>query len=600
MKATQSYLSKVTVFFLVAMLMLLIIWIGGYVSWNISIKKLQNNSQQQLDQFVSHFDAHLARFQFVPQLITKNQLLVELLKQPDNSPRINVVNHFLEDINKIIGASDTYLMDNNGLTLAASNWQTEHSFVGKNFNFRPYFRQAMAGHLGRYFALGSTSAKRGYYFAYPIRYAAQNVGVIVVKMDLSDIELQWSQRKIQFIITDPEGVIFISTQSNWLYHAIKPLSSETRKEIHVSQRYSGQQIKSLALNKLHSISQNINILQVDNQQQAVNDDYLGIQKSMPHAGWSAMILAPLNEVRQNIIMTIVVLFLSILLLLLVGFLAWQRYKRQQEKEFSQEEAKKQLENEVLVRTADLRDEIEEHKRTQNELIQTAKLAVLGEMSANISHELNNPLAAIQSYAENARQFLSMSKPEKVDENLSRITQLTTRMSKIISQLKFFSRKSINALEEINLPVVIQSAVDIVSTQIKDSHSIIEINNQLSDLRAHADIIQLEQILINLINNALQAIENVEIGKIIIYTELEKDNVLIHVQDNGPGIDTENFNKIFDPFFTTKKTGLGLGLSISARIMSCMNGQLSAQNIASGGAIFTITLPVLRENIDSFE
>jgi len=590
---------KISVFFFIALIMLIITWIGGYISWNIGIDRLHKNSQQQLEQFVSHLDARLARFQFFPQLITKNQLLVELLKQPKSTPRINLVNHFLEEINTIIGASDTYLMDANGLTLAASNWQSEQTFSNVNFSFRPYFIEAMKGKLGRYFALGTTSGKRGYYFAYPITYAAQNLGVIVVKMDLSNIELYWSQRKIQFIVSDPQGVIFITTKPEWLYHSIKPISEETRKQIATSQRYSNIDIKHLEIDELRSVSSASTILKINNHKQnkeLINNEYLSIKKNMPHAGWDVTILAPLSEVREIRIITLIVLFLMVTLLLLIGFLAWQRHKRQLERERFQQEAQRQLEHQVLVRTTDLTHEEHKHtekilRETQDELIQTAKLAVLGQMSASISHELNNPLAAIHTYADNARKFLSMENTSQVDENLSRITLLTERMSKISSQLKFFSRKSINSMDVINIQNVIQSATDIVSTQYKKNCFRIHIKNHLSELKALADIIQLEQILINLINNAMQAIENQTNGKIIIHTEQKNNLTLIHIDDNGPGIDAKDIEKIFEPFFTTKKSGLGLGLSISARIMNSMKGKLLASNLPTGGARFTISLLV---------
>ncbi|MDX2505863.1 MAG: ATP-binding protein [Gammaproteobacteria bacterium] len=578
--------------------MFVIIWTGGYISWKFGFDKLQVNSQQQLDQFVSHLDARLARFQFIPQLISKNMILVELLKQPDSSPRIDLVNHFLEDINNIIGASDTYLMNAQGLTLAASNWQEEQTFNNRNFNFRPYFIEAMKGKLGRYFALGSTSGERGYYFAYPIIYASQNLGVIVVKMDLANIESNWSNRKIQFIVSDPEGITFITTQPSWLYQSIKPLSTETLQQIHQSKRYMGVKIKIMDINILRSISSNSNIIRINNGTEKSNNEYFTIQKNISHAGWDVMIMAPLSELRKNQLNTTIVLFLIIILFTLIFFLVRQRLKRQHEREHFQQEAQKQLEHQVSVRTTDLMHEIDERKRTeqmlretQDELIQTAKLAVLGQMSASISHELNNPLAAIHSYTDNARKFLSLNKYIQVDENLCRIVQLTKRMSKISSQLKFFSRKSSQHMEIVTIQKVIESAIEIVSHKYKKSNSVIQIQSHIADLKTRADIIQLEQILINLINNAMQAIENLNHGKVIIHIERLNQWALIHVDDNGQGIELKNIDKIFDPFFTTKKTGLGLGLSISARIMDIMNGRLSACNLPTGGARFTISLLV---------
>jgi len=603
MQIKNPYLTKTSVILLAGLLIFAIIWTGAFISWKIGINNLQTNSQQQLDQFVSHLDARLSRFKFIPQLISKNSLLVDLLNDAENSSRIDLVNHFLEDINSIIGASDTYLMNAQGLTLAASNWQEKQTFNNKNFSFRPYFIEAMKGKLGRYFALGTTSGKRGYYFAYPIVYASRNLGVIVIKMDLSNIELNWSNRKIQFIVSDPQGITFITTQPKWLYQSIKPLSTETLKQIHLSQRYTGIDLKNMDINILRSISSHSSIVKIIERTGKSNKDYFTIQTNIADAGWDVMILAPLTELKKNQLYTIIVLTLLVILSLLISFLIWQRLKRQHEREHFQQEAQKQLEHQVAVRTTDLTYEIDKHKQTemilretQDELIQTAKLAVLGQMSASISHEINNPLSAIHSYTDNARKFLSLNNYTQVDENLCRIVQLTRRMSKISSQLKFFSRKSSQIMEVVSIHRVIESAIDIVSHKYKNSSSVINIQSDFSELKVRADIIQLEQILINLINNAMQAIEKQDKGEVTIHIEQQNQWALIHIDDNGTGIELKNIEKIFDPFFTTKKSGLGLGLSISARIMDIMKGRLSVCNLPSGGARFTISLLVAENTV----
>jgi len=598
MPKKNQYLIKNTLVLFIILLLISIIWSGAYFSWKLGIEKLQTNIQQQLDQFVSHLDARLARFQFVPQLISKNMILVDLLKNPESSPRRDLVNHLLEDINEIIGASDTYLMNAEGLTLSASNWHKKNTFNDKNFSFRPYFIEAMKGNTGRYFALGSTSGERGYYFAYPITYGIETLGVIVVKMNLNNIELNWSNRKTQFIVSDPEGITFITTQSDWLFQSVKPLSSETLKKLQESQRYKDIELKEMKVNTIDLLSKNIKIIKIKNTLNKRNKEYFTIQKNMPHAGWDVMILAPLTELKQNRLNTIIVLLLIIILSLLISFLFWQRIKRQHEKDHFQQEAQKQLEHQVAVRTTDLTHEIDERKRTeirlretQNELIQTAKLAVLGQMSASISHELNNPLAAIHSYTNNARKFLELEKFTELDDNLLRIVRLTERMSKISSQLKFFSRKSNQSMEIVTIKKVIESAIEIISHQYKNHNSTIKIQSHIPDLKTRANVIQLEQILINLINNAMQAIESQSKGEVIIHIEQLEQWALIHVDDNGKGVKTENLEKIFDPFFTTKKLGLGLGLSISARIMEIMKGKLSVCNLPTGGARFTISLLV---------
>ena len=582
---------------LIFLLLLAVIWTSHYLSWQNGLHTLSTANRQQLDQFVAHLESQLARFQFLPELIAKNNLLVDLLNDPDNPSRVDLVNHFLVDINTITGASDTYIMDPQGMTLAASNWQSDRPFVGRNFSFRPYFIEAMQGKLGRYFALGTTSGERGYYFAYPIVHAAAVIGAVVIKMDLSNIEQRWSNRETQFIVTDPDGVIFITTRPQWLYHSIRPLSAERKQQILLSRRYGNVDIARLNLQARQSPWESSSILELQSSQRSSPTEFLAQSYAMPEAGWSVMILAPLDHIRNNSLMTVIAVILVFLLLLLIGLLGWQRHRRQLERERFQLEAQKQLEQEVSVRTADLRHEIDEHKRTeqmlrdtQDELIQTAKLAVLGQMSASISHELNNPLAAIRSYADNALKFLALNKTEPANDNLRRIGELTERMGKISSQLKFFARKSTGHLEAVKIKQVIQTALDIVKPQLKNTGIDIDTDQVTAQRYVKADMIQLEQVLINLISNAIHAISEHHGGKIVITSERQRDTIIIHVEDNGPGIDEADIGKIFDPFFTTRKSGLGLGLSISARIIDSMHGLLSATNLPAGGARFSITLP----------
>ena len=572
--------------------LLLIALVAWQASWRNGMRNLQQESRQQLLQFSGHLDAQLARYQFLPQLIARNQLLVETLLDPGNSSRIDLANRFLEDINAITGASDTYLMDAGGTTLAASNWNGKRPFVGRNFSFRPYFQQAMSGRLGRYFALGSTSRQRGYYFAWPIIHAAEAIGVLVVKMDLAGIEQRYSGHQTQFIVTDPDSVVFISTRPDWLFHSLNPLSQQTLTRLTNSRRYPDTEIRPLPLAWDNTSGGSIQTLQLGTG--TARKAYLYQQQEMPEAGWRVAILTPLDPVRRGSLVATGLALLSALLGLLLILLLRQRHRRRVERQRYAERSQRELQHQVALQTRDLRREIEERKRTeqrlrdtQGELIQTAKLAVLGQMSASISHELNNPLAAIRGYADNARRFLERGETDPVDQNLQRIGELTKRMGKISSQLKQFARKSSDRLEPVRIEPVIQTAIDLVTPQYRRCGIHIDTACPQPGPRALAEIIPLEQVLINLINNAVQALDGE--GRILIGCERQQEWVLIHVDDDGPGLDEQALEHIFDPFYTTKKTGLGLGLSISARIMDSMNGHLSAANRPQGGARFTISL-----------
>ena len=578
-------------------------WITARWVYEQGLQELRSHSLQQLDRFISHLSGQLARYAFLPELLAKNRYLIDVLNDAKNPARIDVANHYLEEVNQITGAADTYLMDVSGMTLAASNWRSERPFVGSNFNFRPYFQQAMQGGLGRYFALGTTSERRGYYYAYPVTHAASIIGVMVLKMDLSDIEMRWSGKEEQYLVTDPDGIIFITTRPEWLYRSVVKLTDAQRQLIVESMRYPGASFDYLQLLKEVALPGGGAIVRIVSGTPDLRGAHLSLSHHVPEAGWSVRILSPMHDVRRNVLTTLAVLTLSLLLLGSLVDLLLQRNHRRRERERFQAEAKRGLEQEVVERTADLTREIEQHRRTEqalrstrDELVQAAKLAMLGQLSASISHEMNNPLAAIRSYADNAREFLAREQDAQVSTNLARISELTDRMAKISSQLKMFARKTPSQLEEIAVRTAIKAAMDIVHPQSKHNGVDLQLNLPPVELYVKADVIQLEQVLINLLSNAIQAVEAVDRKTVMLSSEAVSGHVFIHVDDSGPGIPDDHLAQIFDPFFTTKETGLGLGLSISYRIIDSMYGQLTARNLDAGGARFTIALPIVEKSI----
>jgi len=574
------------------------IFLTRYFIGQASVEVLTQNSKQELEQFIGHLEARLDRFQDIPQLIAKNEQLIDLLENTDNISQKHKVNQFLAEVNKIIGASDTYLMDREGLTLASSNWQKKRTFVGRNFSFRPYFIDALKGKLGRYFALGTTSGKRGYYFSYPVATKSNIIGVIVVKMNLANVEQIWAQRDINFMVTDQYGVVLITTKPEWLYMGLYSIEETIRKRLLDSKQYGTKYIGQLDYTILEPINDDHQRIQLGADK---SNQYLVINQEMLKTLWTVKVFAPLKAVGLAQRNAIIVLLLVWSVFLLIFYLARQKQKRREEKILDQLKAQQNLEHEVAVRTADLSREIEQHKQTelllketQKELIQTAKLAVLGEMSASISHELNNPLAAIRSYTDNARKFVTLNKTQQIDDNLIRISRLTERMGKISSQLKLFARKSSGTLEEVDLKKVVQSAIDISSPHFKNLDVSINIDRVDPNLLVKANNIQLEQVIINLLNNAMFAIGVQSGGLVSVMSETTSKDVVIHIDDNGPGVDQKDVTKIFDPFYTTKKSGMGLGLSISARILDGFGGHLSVVNLLPHGARFTMTLLKLKK------
>ncbi|NCO45171.1 MAG: sensor histidine kinase, partial [Vibrio sp.] len=472
-----------------------------------------------------------------------------------------------------------------------------HSFIGRNFAWRPYFKTAITGQESQYFALGSTSGQRGYYYSYPIVYAADVIGVVVVKMDLSAIEENWQSKQSYFVATDDNNIIFMSSQPEWLFKSVAMLSESDRIAVQNSRQYLDTSIRSLGLIGDFRAS----VAEWENPYQTwIKGDFIVSTKPLPSIGLNIRVLSPkINIFWDSFGFTLInsMLFAIVYLgLLLVN----HRQLKQRQIEQLQSEAKQKLEFLVMERTSALHAEIAERsktesmlRQTQDELIQAAKLAVLGQMSASISHELNNPLAAIRSFADNGRRFLANGKPERTDDNLTRISALTERMAKISEQLKSFARKS-NTDEKVNaqlLPIIL-STKELMQPQFKSNLIQFEMELPAMDLWVRVNPIQLEQVLINLLTNAMQALEEQHQKCVRLSTECKASQVLIHIDDNGPGITQEKIAHLFEPFFTTKKNGLGLGLSISQQIIQSMNGELTMTSSPQCGARFSVSLPIV--------
>ncbi|MDN2659294.1 ATP-binding protein [Neptunomonas sp. CHC150] len=718
--------------------MLLLIQVS-MLSQRNGIDELQQRTQADMNRYALSLQQTLDRYKDLPRLLSTHSELINTLLYDKSSDSRMRANLYLEQVNSVIGASDTYLMNSEGVTIAASNWTKSSSFVDRNFSFRPYFQDAVKGQPGRYFALGTTSNKRGYFFAYPVKHRGTIYGAVVVKIDLNEIEEDWSDPDTDLLVTDEDGVIFISTQPEWKFHTLRPLSQADVKRIINSLRYGNHQLTSLDVIKREQRADGSQLITLVDGPEIRNSaldgaragEYLLQNTQVPEAGFKVAILASLKPVKRqafNAMIFAAFIYIAIVLLVLVltirrrimkersqfrtrelktleknesriraiidntqaglitldsqgrietfnhtaerlfGYredqlknrffslllahadrpVCWQHItnnanvfgndlnieasgRRQngsffpvelsigqmpgeagsrflitmhditERKQYEEalQQAQAELENRVRDRTLDLtkanqklRDEMQQHKETQNELIQTAKLAVLGQMSAGINHELNQPLTAIRAYADNAQQFLRLSRIDNVERNLQEISQLTERMAKIIHPLKEFSRKSSGQQESVCLQSVRDGAMAIMYGRLGREDVVISWPEGLDRYYVLGDIVRIEQVLVNLIGNAIQAMDQQAERRIDIRLDYEEHCHVLYVHDAGPGIPEADLERVFEPFFTTKKagSGLGLGLSISHRIIASMGGELSVSNHPAGGAQFRLALP----------
>ncbi|MES9927033.1 MAG: ATP-binding protein, partial [Candidatus Thiodiazotropha sp. 6PDIVS] len=407
-------------------------------------------------------------------------------------------------------------------------------------------------------------------------------------------------------------VIFITTRPRWRFQSLSPLSDAERERIRESRRYSGAEVEPLEVafqEQLENATQRIDIKGEDKR---VNS-YLMLKQSMSDAGWHIHLLIPLKKVKQEVLHAMGATSFAFTVLLLIGVLIQLRLRRKRERAAyeaeanqSLREARDRLEQRVQERTVDLHQEIEERRRTEealretrDELIQAAKLAMLGQMSASISHEVNQPLAAIRTYTDNARKLLEQERCADVSWNLEQISELIETMTQISSQLKLFARKTDGSRRPVSLHNVIESSKRILQPQLRKSGTEIQIALAKQDPMVMADPVRLEQVLVNLIGNAANAMENQDNRWVSIEMARRDGSLQIDILDNGPGIPADHLARIFDPFFTTKESGLGLGLSISHHIIESMGGTLSARNSHRAGALFTLQLPLVDMKADGF-
>ncbi len=591
-------------FLLITLLSFLLMVFIYLIAVDNAKNKLQLALSSQLLQVVNELEITLERHSYLPALLSSDPAIKAFLLTDENQKTDFLqkqlkMNLSLERTNNISESSVIYLMRPDGTTIASSNWESSHSFIGKNFSFRPYFQQAIHNVLGRYYAVGAISGERGYFFASSVIENEKVIGVIAVKVAVDDIEFTWGQGITDFLITDEYGVVFLASQKKWVSHSLQPLSPRQKKKLHETRRYAKKEILPLKDTKLdlnQYQSQKIRLL---------GKDYEMLSQKMQLANWDVRIIASYESENKQIIFT---MFMSALILLLLISLAVLLWKAQQQRKQYQLQMTEKLEKKVAERTQAL-------KQTQEELIQAAKMAALGQLSAGITHEINNPLTAIRAYADNAREFLQKNRQDMVESNLVEISNLTESMATITRQLKSFSRKSEGEITPVSLKQAINHALSIVHpkliSQSVNCHfneignvSEESVGQKTNEPMVMADEVWLGQILVNLLSNAISATETRKERHIWITISQNDEHddsatcstinsqICIHVKDNGIGIDENTLPHIFEPFFTTKPSskGLGLGLSISFNLAKEMNGSLRVKNLKTGGAEFILCLP----------
>ncbi|BFT29364.1 sensor histidine kinase [Alteromonas sp. D210916BOD_24] len=581
-------------------LCLIYLLVVGGIAYVQVVERVKSQAEQKIQTVASRLEIQLDKYRTLPRVLVLHPAIRRVLAQP-NEANVTEVNQLLNTYNKSLSSDAVYLMSHQGVTLSSSNWQQQDSFVNSNYGFRPYFQQAIKGEEGSYFALGTVSGKRGYYFSFPVRHDDTITGVLVVKVALSVIEQYNAEDDAPFMVTDDHGAVFYSSYANWNYTSLVDLPEAVRAEIKRQQQYGEGTLKQLT--PLSQLSDVLHAETLSLTYEGQPRTYLLAEKTLPQVGWHLIVLTPIIKVYglvTGILVGALVLFVLVALLSMI----WRRnniaqrqlaaVNEQLEHRVEQRTAQLQATNNTLLDTIDMQKQTEQRlKETQNELIQAGKLALLGEMSASINHELNQPLTALLTYSETLKLMISRNKTEGIESTSDEIIKLVQKMATMVAQYKLFARKSAGKIGPVLVSDTIAASLSILEGKISKMNANISVSYSHQGLTVMAEAVPLEQVLVNLLNNALQSQENVPQAKVEVNVYAHDEKVVIEVKDWGSGFSQEQLSVLFEPFYTTKSKGLGLGLTISQRIMASFGGTISAANHPEGGAVFTLTLPMIK-------
>ncbi|ROL72385.1 two-component sensor histidine kinase [Pseudomonas chlororaphis] len=537
-------------------------------------------AKEQLALYANSLHTLIERYRALPAVLALDPELRSALKGPVAPEQQDALNRKLEKINGAARSSTLELMDHSGMAVAASNWRLPSSYVGHNYGFRPYFSQTRSQGSGSFYAVGVTSGIPGYFLSSAVKGDADEfLGAMVVKLEFPELEQEWSQGSDTLLVSDARGIIFIANQPGWRYRHLRPLSADDLAEINRTRQYHKQPLAPLEHQTLQAFDDNGGLVQVAGPEGTAS--YLWESLPLSAEGWTLHLLRRPQgalEDSRNAGIAAVGLWLTLVFLLLFLSQRWRLAKLRQR-------SREELEQLVQERTRDLRT-------AQEGLVQSAKLAALGQMSAALAHEINQPLTTQRMQLATLRLLLDHGRVDDAYKALRPLDDMLTRMAALTSHLKTFARKSPSGLRErLDLAAVVDQSLQLLEARLRDEQVDVELH-LIRPSSVRGDAIRLEQVLINLLRNALDAMQDKPLKRLVIRIEADEQLWHLSVADSGGGIAEENLLSVFDPFFTTKPVGdgLGLGLAVSYAIVHELGGRLSAANLEQG-AVFTLSLAI---------
>ena len=476
-----------------------------------------------------------------------------------------------------------YLMDTHGLTIASSNYQDELTFLGQNYGFRPYFREAIAGRHGEFFAIGATTGRPGYFVAEAVHGDGGAVlGALAIKLDLSDLVEAWKAGGEEVFVANADGIVVLSSNDRWRYRTLDRISADRLKAITEERQFAAEPLEPLDWS-----------IEASDLVTLAGTTFLHVTAPVNRLGWRLHYLADEGRVRERAWFTLIALAI-------VGSLIFMQFFYRRSLNAQTALRTSQADQERLrVANAKLADEIEERKAAerrledaQSELAQASKLAALGQLSASVTHELGQPLAAMRNYL-TAAELEANPTANELAANLGRIVQ---RMESITKQLRFFASPGDQNLETFALNDAVNGALSLIRHDLKTLDIRLDLDLPDDQLAIRGNRFRIEQVLVNLLRNAMTAMQDADLRRLTIKLSAKADAIELSVIDTGDGLNGASIEDMREPFHSTQPSGqgMGLGLAISTAIVHEHGGELIAVDRDDGGAVFTVRLPRMRQ------
>ncbi len=565
-RARTSLVARLVVAVVITIAIMLI-WISNLYLTERFTQDTRTRAELRLAIYSGNISSELQRTSVVPLLLSRDPILISAL----NSGDFVATSQRLISIKKEIGAASLVLLDEGGRAVAA----TDRRALGTTHRNAAYFVEALRGG-GTVFTM-ETHETGALQFSYSrkVESGKQGIGVIVVEVGLAKLEQKWAFAGEAIMVTNSEGLVILSSEPLWKKHSVAEAlkTIRTPSTLERALQATGDWTQSPA----EAITQGRAIMRLDGK--------------INFQGWRMTYFTTFASVRERVNAVLAIEIMGFAILVALVFYVLSRRAVQQSNLFQRESIELRALNDRLSAEIEEREKIERDLQVaEQSLAQSSKLAALGEMSAAVSHELNQPLAAMKTYLAGAKLLLQRHRPDEALSSFQRIDDLIGRMGAITRQLKSYARKGGDEFVPVDLRDALSTALSMMEPQLNQMEVAISQNTPREPVTVLADQLRLEQVIVNLLRNALDAMKGLKTRELTILLSAG-EVAKLSVRDNGAGID--DLDQLFEPFYTTKKPGdgVGLGLAISSGIINDLGGRLIARNGASGGAVFEIQMPI---------